>query len=212
MVKATITLPSLSTVRKHGMSVCYPLPRFCSLQQQDYWSKLDGNDIITWANAKLTRAGEAQAVKANQFWRSAIAEQNIPVPEQYYCSPLARCLETARISFASLRLPPDRSFVPLVKELFRENIGEHPCDRHSTKSWIQENYPGYILERGIREEDPLWTREMESYGQFVNRTKIVLDDVILHDKSTYISISAHTGLSRAALEGLFGVVVDMKLC
>ena len=85
-----------------------------------------------------------------------MATQRIPVPESYYTSPLHRCLSTAGITFSGLHLPAQQPFVPEVKELLREVIGIHTCDRRSSKTCIHTNFPTYRFEPGFAEEDDLW--------------------------------------------------------
>lgn len=82
-----------------------------------YWSKLDGNGTITWADAHLTATGIQQVEQAQAFWYQQITTEKIPVPESYYTSPLSRCLATANITFSALPLPSQYPFVPTVKEV-----------------------------------------------------------------------------------------------
>ena len=107
---------------------------------KDYWSKLDGNDTITWADAHQTEKGIQQAQIANKFWRTEIATQKILVPKKYYTSPLHRCLATANITFLGLDLPDCQPFIPRVKEFLREVNGVHACDRRSIKSYLQSEF------------------------------------------------------------------------
>lgn len=93
---------------------------------QCYWSKLDGNGTIAWADAHLTDEGVKQALIANSFWATEIATQKIPVPETYYTSPLDRCLATANITFSGLSLPGRKPFLPVVKEV---------CDWEPLYTW-----------------------------------------------------------------------------
>lgn len=123
---------------------------------QDYWSKQDGNDTVTWVDAHLTDEGVEQARTAYRFWASEIATQHIPVPEKYYTSPLDRCLATANLTFNDLQLPAQQPFIPEVKELLREVIGIHTCDRRSSRTYIQANFSSYTFESGFAEEDELW--------------------------------------------------------
>lgn len=44
----------------------------------------------------------------------------MPHFESYYASPLARCGETAALTFEGIDFPADRPFTPIVKEGFRE--------------------------------------------------------------------------------------------
>lgn len=92
--------------------------------------------------------------------------------------------------------------MPVVKELFRESIGVHTCDRRRSKTYIHETYPTYVFEEGFAETDPLWnpiTRETDSAEDA--RSKTVLDDVFSHDDNTYISITAHSGTISSILRG-----------
>ncbi|KAI9813280.1 MAG: hypothetical protein M1827_004222 [Pycnora praestabilis] len=168
-----------------------------------YWSKKDGNETDTWADAHLTPLGEQQARIANKFWATEIVEQKIPVPERYYTSPLDRCLVTANITFSGLDLPSQQSFIPTVKELLRETIGIHTCDRRSNKTYIHDQFPDYPVEAGFTEEDELWSpdwRESDSATEV--RLKKLLDDVVAHDDSTYISLTAHSGAIAAILRAV----------
>ena len=85
--------------------------------QQCEWSMRDGNDTSYWVDAHLTLTGIAQARAARAFWAQQIVHEKIPLPQSYYTSPLDRCLATAQLSFADLALPPDRPFIPSVKEV-----------------------------------------------------------------------------------------------
>ena len=123
---------------------------------QCYWALKDGNGTSTWADAHLTSEGIAQAVKANKFWTKMITEQKITTPESYYSSPLYRCLDTAKITFTGIKTDDRHPFVPTIKELFREGIGRHTCDRRSSKTYIEESFPGWKFEKGFTEADELW--------------------------------------------------------
>ncbi|MCJ1430630.1 hypothetical protein MMC29_008548 [Sticta canariensis] len=176
-----------------------------------YWSELDGNSTSNWSDAHLTEKGIQQAQKANGFWAQMIATQKIPTPESYYTSPLDRCLATADVTFSTLKLPSGHAFVPEVKELLREAIGIHTCDRRSSKSYIHSTYPSFVFEPNFAETDPLWTadeRETDSAQQA--RLKRLLDDLFTHDRSTFISLTSHSGSIAAILRAVghrpFGLV------
>lgn len=120
--------------------------------------------------------------------------RNIPAPERYYTSPLHRCLATASITFSGIALPDSRPFAPVVKELSRETIGVHTCDRRSSRTYIEKEFPSYTIEPGFTEHDELWTPdERESDLAKDSRMKRFLDDIYTHDKSTYISVTSHSG-------------------
>ncbi len=184
-----------------------PLPLTSITQFSDilkcYWSLKDGNGTAFWADARITPNGVAQAVKANNFWASHIISQKIPVPETYYTSPLTRCLQTANITFSGLDLPSRRPFIPVVKELFREGISGHTCDRRGTKTYIQGAFPAYKIEAGFSENDLLWKPlQGEVPVDEDIRSKTGLDEVFESDDSTYISITSHSGEIASLLRGM----------
>jgi broad specificity phosphatase PhoE len=169
-----------------------------------YWSELDGNGTVTWADAKLTQAGIKQAQDVNAFWAHLLADEKITPPQSYYTSPLYRCLDTAKLTFANLDLPKKSPFVPTVKEFLREGISAHTCDRRSNKTYIHQNFPSYKFEKGFAEHDPYWKELMaEPSADQDIRSKAVLDDIFSNDDSTYISITSHSGEIGSLLRGEF---------
>ena len=88
-----------------------------NLSQQKYWALQPGNETLDWTDARLTELGIDQARIVNAFWKRKMADENIPLPESYYTSPLHRCLATATHTFADLDLPEDKPFKPIVKEV-----------------------------------------------------------------------------------------------
>ncbi|CAN9255093.1 unnamed protein product [Alternaria alternata] len=159
-----------------------------------YWSELDGNGTVTWADAQLTEPGIEQAKVVNTFWKHLIKDEKISPPETFYTSPLHRCLDTAKLNFEGVPLPRKNPFVPVVKEFLREGISAHTCDRRHSKSYIKKNFPGFKFEKGFAEEDPYWTDLFaEPRANQDARSKVVLDDIISNDDSTYISIISHSG-------------------
>ena len=168
-----------------------------------YYSLLDGNGTVVWADALLTEPGIAQAVKANAFWRSQLATQKMPAPQSYYSSPLSRCLITANITFSDLPLPAGRPFAPTVKEFLREGISMHTCDRRRSKSYIQALLPGYRFEDGFAEADPLWRGvAAEDGGSEFARLKVALDEIFAGDDATWVSITSHSGAIASLLSVL----------
>jgi len=168
-----------------------------------YWSELDGNGTVTWADPKLTEDGVQQTYRVKDFWAHLIKDEKISTPETFYTSPLYRCLDTAKITFTGLDLPRSNPFVPVVKEFLREGISAHTCDRRSTKSEIKEDFPGFKFEKGFAEEDPYWTELFaEPRANQDARSKAVLDDIFSNDDSTYISITSHSGEIASLLRGM----------
>ena len=73
-------------------------------------------------------------------------------------------------------------------------MSEHTCNRRSTRSWIEENYPDFLFEAGFTEQDELWTgstTEVPSAQDF--RSKTMLDDIFSSDDNTYLSFTSHSG-------------------
>lgn len=92
----------------------------------------------------------------------------------------------------------------MIKELFREVIGVHTCDRRSSKTFIGERYPSWKFEEGFSEEDLLWSAtERESDEAMDVRSRRVLDDVFEHDRNAWISVSSHSGEIGSILRGEF---------
>jgi broad specificity phosphatase PhoE len=128
----------------------------------------------------------------------------MPLPQSYYVSPLDRALHTAQLTFSSLPTPPRDPFAPVVKELLREAIGIHTCDRRSSRTYITSTYPTYYtVEPGFSEQDLLWVAELrESDSALTARLGQLLDDVFSHDNSTFISMTSHGGAIAAILRAV----------
>ncbi|XXH03816.1 hypothetical protein Hte_010222 [Hypoxylon texense] len=164
-------------------------------EAQAHWSLMESDGVMNWSDARLTEKGRDQAEALNKFWRESIENRTVPAPQRYYTSPLARCLETTKITYSGL---PGREFRPIVKEKLRERNGEHTCDRRSTRSWIASNYPEYEIEVGFTENDEEWRpNQRETEEEIAGRVRQLLSDVFTSDDKTIISFTAHSGLIRA---------------
>ncbi|KPM44884.1 hypothetical protein AK830_g1579 [Neonectria ditissima] len=151
-----------------------------------------GNGTATWQDALLTDAGLKEARKANAYFRSRFEDHGMPYFGSYYTSPLARCVITARETFASLRLP--RGFRPTVKESFREGVSIHTCDHRSSRAYIASLSEGIAFERGFADVDALWTGvEGETAEHQLARSRAALDDVFVRDDAVWVSITSHSG-------------------
>ncbi|TVY46279.1 putative phosphoglycerate mutase [Lachnellula cervina] len=124
------------------------------------------------------------------------------VAESYYGTPAWNCYwsirdgngtSTANITFSQLPLSL-HPFVPTVKELFREGISGHTCDRRGNKTYIHNAFPRYTIEAGFSEEDLLFKPlESEVPTDQDIRSKTVLDDVFGSDGHTWLSVTSHSG-------------------
>lgn len=147
--------------------------------------------------------GIAQANKANAYYHSRYKHEGMPFFESYYSSPLTRCVQTANITFVNQTLPHRHPFVPTIKELFREGISIHTCDRRSSKTHIHQLVPTWKFEKGFTELDELWrgTEAETSQHQF-QRSQTVLSDVFTNDDSTWLSLTSHSGEIGSILQVL----------
>lgn len=118
-------------------------------------------------------------------------------------------------------------FDPIVKELLRETLHVHTCDKRSSLSTITSDFPHYIIEPGFAEDDPLWQPDnRETDDERDQRLQMCLDDIVLdttskfneddddeHDdnhnkntkaeniiEATFISLSTHSGAITSLLQ------------
>ncbi|KAK3315545.1 histidine phosphatase superfamily [Apodospora peruviana] len=166
---------------------------------ESYWAKLDGDGKTVWADANLTPTGTRQALAMNCFWQNAAQSLRIPLPRRHYASPLTRCLGTCKLAFSGLSLPPTSgietpAFRPVIKEMARERLGIHTCDRRRTRTEICESHPEFTVEDGFAENDELWKPDVrETLAEHVVRVEALLADLFANDDETIISVTAHSG-------------------
>jgi broad specificity phosphatase PhoE len=138
-----------------------------------------------------------------------ITQQKAPLPQSYYSSPLLRCLATAYVTFSGLDHSEESPFIPTIKEMLREAIGVHTCDRRSSKSVIQQYYPNWKFEEGFAESDSLWVPDLrETDAARQPRARSAIDNIFNGDKNAHISISSHSGMISSLLECKF---VDVRV-
>ncbi|KAG8625079.1 hypothetical protein KVT40_006830 [Elsinoe batatas] len=185
--KDGITWQSQNTAPKHGTL--------------DHFSKLDSSDGMDFVDARLTETGRQQARLAHETFAHAL-DAGLPPPERYLVSPLDRCLETCRITFGGLEVPPNRPFRPVIHENIREVFGEHTCDKRSTKTAIQARHPGlFEFEQGFAVDDPYWKAEVRETGAEVD-TRICrfLDDLFASATDVRVwSFTVHSGVIASFL-------------
>lgn len=170
---------------------------------QDHWSHLDGDGQVIWADSQLNEDGVEQAKALGRFWSDAVANEKVPIPGTIYTSPLTRCLETTRLVFAKAVEEQVIQFRPIVKELLRERLTNHTCDRRSSRGWIKEHFPNYDLEPGFSEEDRLWTGgRWESAEEHMARKHRVLEDIFATDENAFVALTVHS----YAISAILGVI------
>lgn len=85
-------------------------------------------------------------------------------------------------------------------QLLRETMGEHTCDRRSTKSAIAAEFPRYRFEPGFAEEDELWhSKVRESDEHRDRRLRELLDDIFATNENVFLSLTAHSGAITSIL-------------
>lgn len=157
---------------------------------------------MIWADALLTPLGEQQAKDVAALWSSQL-DLGIPLPETYYVSPLTRAIQTADLTFSSLPLPDDAAYKPFVKELLREALGVHTCDRRTTLSALRGKHAHLAFEAGFSEADLLWRADVrESRAERRARVGLLLDEVFERDHGMVSSFTSHSGAIGCLLEVL----------
>ncbi|KAI9147986.1 putative phosphoglycerate mutase [Paramyrothecium foliicola] len=158
-----------------------------------YWSLQDGDGVTTWFDAFLTEVGMQQARDLGLFWKDLVDKDGAPLPEKHYTSSLARCLQTSRLAFSDLMESHGQPFRPTVKDNLRERYTLHTCDMRRPRSWIAENYPDYLIEEGMPEEDTFrkilhYETDEEHYA----RKQAVLSEIYSTDSNEFISLTVHS--------------------
>ncbi|KAF2642537.1 phosphoglycerate mutase-like protein [Massarina eburnea CBS 473.64] len=156
-----------------------------------HWAKLSSDGMTVWEDAELTAAGEQQAKDIATFF----AKGDVPGPERIYSSPLRRCLRTTELAYPSSMT----SNPPIIKENLRERLGVHTCDKRSTKTWITDTFPDFVVEMGFTEEDELWRADVrESLEEHIVRVRKLLDEIFDDQEGeqggdAIMSLTAHSG-------------------
>lgn len=80
-------------------------------------------------------------------------------------------------------------------------MGEHTCDRRSTKSAIAVDFPRYRFEPGFAEEDKLWDAKARESDEHRDRRLLdLLNDIFVTDENVFLSLTAHSGAIMSILE------------
>jgi len=155
---------------------------------------------VIWADSELHPTGIQQVTELGEIWSQAVAEGMMPLPGTVYTSPLRRCLKTTRLVLSGAFQQTGTPLEPRVKELLRERLTDHTCDRRSTRTWIAENYPDYDIEPSLTEKDELWRGDRwETDEEHVARKQQVLEDIFSTDKNAFLSLTIHSYALAAIL-------------
>ncbi|KAL9009502.1 MAG: hypothetical protein Q9173_005472 [Seirophora scorigena] len=99
------------------------------------------------------------------------------------------------------RRRPPYAYAPVVKELLREVLGVHTCNRRSPLSALRRAFPHFRFEASMAEEDELWSAtHRETDGELDARMRRLLDDVFGGGDNddddaaaTFVSFTSHSG-------------------
>jgi broad specificity phosphatase PhoE len=163
----------------------------------NYWSKENGDGELIWGpDPELTMLGKDQAKAAHDAWKQE-RKFDIPIPGKLYCSPLTRAIHTNKITFDSIIPQSQRT---MIIEDLRETHGVHTCDKRRTRTYIEQTFPDFDIEKELIEEDTLWDPEVrETHAEVDVRMRRVLDMIFDKDQEQFISFTAHGGIVSAVL-------------
>ena len=103
-------------------SIALDMPIRCS-----YYSKLNGDDEMTWGpDPLLTALGIQQADAARTAWVGEMLK-GVPTPQRSYASPLHRALSTWQITFGSDEIFPENARTVMIFEVRIIMSSLHPC-------------------------------------------------------------------------------------
>ncbi|KKF96715.1 hypothetical protein CFO_g956 [Ceratocystis platani] len=101
--------------------------------------------------------------------------------------------DTSKLVFEPLCAARNLPYRPTIKELLRERMTDHTCDRRSSKTYIAETFPEYAIEDGFTETDELWRADRwETLQAHLSRKQTVLEDIFSSDPSESISLAMHS--------------------
>ncbi|ODQ64472.1 putative phosphomutase [Nadsonia fulvescens var. elongata DSM 6958] len=192
---------------RHGQgfhNLC--IEKYGEAEWDQHWAKLTTDGLTLWGpDPELTELGVHQAKSVHHAWKEQLAS-GAPMPEgTLYCSPFTRSIETLLNTwdgiYEGIRGGPDGTDkVVLIKELLRETIGVHTCDKRSTRSEIAKRYPFFQIEDGFEEDDIYYQDDYrETIAELDDRIQRFLEflfeqDAILETVPTYVSVTAHSGV------------------
>lgn len=169
---------------------------------QDTIGKLDSVDGVVLSDAHLVQEGIDQATQLSSLWAEILAH-GAPFPTALYSSPLTRCLQTSRLVFAPLCAARGLPYQPTVKELLRERMTDHTCDRRSSRTYIAGAFPEARIEDGFTETDELWRSDRwEPMHEHLARKQAVLEDIFDNATGSVVSLAMHS----------MAVAVTMRVC
>lgn len=184
-------------LQRHGEGFHNVVPRsYDPTEWHCYW-RIQDNDGkkcgIEWADAELTEKGireleQLRGALLNQF------DSGLPLPGEYYVSPLRRTLQTWQVLFLNVT---DKSAV--VTEMIREKYGISTESRRHNREYIAHNFHKITFEHGFAQFDPWWKSNRHEPGAHCRyRAKKFLDRVFASDE-TILYVVTHSGFIKSVL-------------
>lgn len=168
-------------------------------------SKANGDGKLTWGpDPGLTPKGIEEAFALKKACDSEL-KCGFLFPKKNYSSPLLRGLMTCKILFGGVGLLENKR--PIVLENCRERHGENSTSKRKNRSDIEEAFgeTTFEFERGFKEEDPLWRKDVrESWKDVVERASRVLDVIFANDEQV-VSVTTHSQMLKG-----FRLALGMK--
>ncbi|OWZ54516.1 hypothetical protein J007_01810 [Cryptococcus neoformans] len=159
----------------------------------------------------LTDLGRSQAAALSYALQREF-KRGMPLPNKWYVSPMKRAGETCGIEWGWLfeenKGKGKSQGVPAtVIENLREHLHVHECDKRSSLSDLQRDFPSFTYTSETTEEDELWqpgeVRNRETEEELVARCGAGIAQVLDMSKdSIYISITSHSGALRGICKSL----------
>lgn len=194
---------------RHGQGYHNKLVDIVGIEEWDrHWSHLnegdfDGEHLVWGPDPFLTSRGEEQARLMHRAFSSEISH-GLPLPTKLFSSPFTRSAQTLLLTWNDILVsqdPAKRVLQPLVKENLRETIGEHTCDKRSSKSEFLKRFPhwGFVHDSDFPEEDIYYKDDWrEPIHEQALRAFRFLQEVYQHDDEI-IYCSSHSGEIKALL-------------
>ncbi|KIR56279.1 hypothetical protein I315_01344 [Cryptococcus gattii Ru294] len=183
----------------------------CHLIRKSKWPSAQGQILYPILDPDLTDLGRSQAA-AFGYALQREAKRGMPLPSTWYVSPMKRAGETCGIEwgwlFEESKGKGKGHGVPAtVIENLREHLHVHECDKRSSLSELQRDFPSFTYTPETTEEDELWqpgeVRGRETEEELVARRGAGIAQVLdMSEDSTYISITSHSGALRGIYKSL----------
>ncbi|KDN39746.1 hypothetical protein K437DRAFT_258915 [Tilletiaria anomala UBC 951] len=189
------------------------------------WALLDGDGQMTWGpDPPLTPLGVSQAQAVNSMWKRLLSEappndeDRPPLPTILFSSPMQRSAVTLRMTYDGVLLGANTiegraPLVPRMRELWRETLTTHMCDRRADKTVIQQRFPEFEIEESMTEKDELFMEVLEEDATSAIRLRHSLSQTFTESEGhQIIGITLHSGVMLGLMTAVGHAVFKPKIC